>query len=142
MRKWWHGLTAAGALLAALDAALALTVAGLRAATLHTHGQPSSSAANSRRLPLRFGPGGVFKVALFVDLHYGEDAWTDWGPAQDVASDRVMAAENPGPCRCQCFVSLSSRVLLPFSHSTQIPLSSLQRRGILNQTSWCTSATW
>jgi hypothetical protein len=44
----------------------------------------------------------VFKVALFVDLHYGEDAWTDWGPAQDAASDRVMAAvldaENPGVC--------------------------------------------
>ncbi|CAD6228269.1 unnamed protein product [Miscanthus lutarioriparius] len=99
MRKWWHGLAAAGALLAALAAALALTVAGLRPATLHTHGQPSSSAADSRRPPLRFGPGGVFKVALFVDLHYGEDAWTDWGPAQDAASDRVMAAvldaENP-----------------------------------------------
>jgi hypothetical protein len=41
-------------------------------------------------------------VALFADLHYGEDAWTDWGPAQDAASDRVMAAvldvENPGAC--------------------------------------------
>ena len=143
MRKWWHGLATAGALLAA---ALALTVAGLRPATLHSHGQPSSSAVDSRQPLLRFGPGGVFKVALFADLHYGEDAWTDWGPAQDAASDRVMAAvldaENPGPCRCRCFVSLSSRVLLPFSHSTQIPLSSLQRRGILNQTSWCTSATW
>jgi len=31
-------------------------------------------------------------VALFADLHYGEDAWTDWGPAQDAGSDRVMAA--------------------------------------------------
>lgn len=38
-------------------------------------------------------------MALFADLHYGEDAWTDWGSAQDAASDRVMAAvldvENP-----------------------------------------------
>ena len=131
MRKWWRGLAPAVVVLLA-----ALAVAGLRPATEHGQGRPQ----------LRFGPGGVFRVALFADLHYGEDAWTDWGTAQDVASDRVMAAvldaENPGPCRCRCFVSLSSRVLLPFSHSTQISLSSLPRRGILNQTSWCTSATW
>jgi hypothetical protein len=41
-----------------------------------------------------------FKIALFADLHYGENAWTDWGPAQDVNSDHVMStvldSENPG----------------------------------------------
>uniref|UniRef100_A0ACD5XFX3 Uncharacterized protein n=1 Tax=Avena sativa TaxID=4498 RepID=A0ACD5XFX3_AVESA len=42
--------------------------------------------------PLRFTPDGRFKVALFADLHYGENAWTDWGSAQDDGSDRVMAA--------------------------------------------------
>ncbi|KAK9154768.1 hypothetical protein Sjap_002248 [Stephania japonica] len=31
-----------------------------------------------------------FKIALFADLHYGEDAWTAWGPLQDVGSTRVM----------------------------------------------------
>jgi hypothetical protein len=50
--------------------------------------------------PLRFALGGRFKVALFADLHYGENAWTDWVPAQDAASNRVMAtvldAEKPG----------------------------------------------
>ncbi|OQU88186.1 probable inactive purple acid phosphatase 16 [Sorghum bicolor] len=84
MRKWSHGLAPASVVLLA-----ALTVAGLRPATAHAHGRP----------PLRFGPAGVFKVALFADLHYGENAWTDWGPAQDAKSDRVMAAvldaENP-----------------------------------------------
>ncbi|XP_023156433.1 uncharacterized protein [Zea mays] len=84
--KWWRSL--APALLAA---ALAITVAALRPATEH--------ADAKGRPPLWFWPGGVFKVALFADLHYGEDAWTDWGPAQDAASDRVMAAvldaENP-----------------------------------------------
>ncbi|XP_034596511.1 probable inactive purple acid phosphatase 16 isoform X2 [Setaria viridis] len=89
MRWWqWHSLAAAGALLATLAAALALTVAGLR-----------PTATERGRPPLRFGSGGSFKVALFADLHYGEDAWTDWGPAQDAGSDRVMAAvlhaENP-----------------------------------------------
>ncbi|CAO1940893.1 unnamed protein product [Urochloa humidicola] len=97
--RWWHSLAAAGALLAALAAALALTVVGLRPTTAE-RGHPSAAAdADGRRPPLRFGSGGSFKVALFADLHYGEDAWTDWGPAQDDGSDRVMAAvlqaENP-----------------------------------------------
>ncbi|XP_074557835.1 putative inactive purple acid phosphatase 16 isoform X2 [Curcuma longa] len=43
--------------------------------------------------PLRFSAdGSPFKIALFADLHYGENAWTDWGPAQDDNSDRVMSA--------------------------------------------------
>jgi hypothetical protein len=41
--------------------------------------------------PLRMVSGSGFKIALFADLHYGENAWTDWGPAQDVKSDRVMS---------------------------------------------------
>ncbi|XP_019426789.1 PREDICTED: probable inactive purple acid phosphatase 16 isoform X2 [Lupinus angustifolius] len=31
-----------------------------------------------------------FKIALFADLHFGENAWTDWGPLQDVKSIMVM----------------------------------------------------
>ncbi|XP_048225974.1 probable inactive purple acid phosphatase 16 isoform X2 [Ricinus communis] len=34
---------------------------------------------------------GTFKIALFADLHFGEDAWTDWGPQQDVNSVKVMS---------------------------------------------------
>lgn len=49
---------------------------------------------------LRFNGGGSFKVALFADLHFGEDAWTDWGPQQDVNSIKVMSTvldlETPG----------------------------------------------
>ncbi|KAK9922165.1 hypothetical protein M0R45_030645 [Rubus argutus] len=44
-------------------------------------------------------PGQPFRIALFADLHFGEDAWTDWGPLQDVNSVRVMStvldAETP-----------------------------------------------
>ncbi|KAF5177681.1 Phosphoesterase [Thalictrum thalictroides] len=40
---------------------------------------------------LQLSSNGSFKIALFADLHYGEDAWTDWGPIQDVNSDRVMS---------------------------------------------------
>ena len=39
-------------------------------------------------------------MALFADLHFGEDAWTDWGPQQDVNSIKVMSSvldsETPG----------------------------------------------
>lgn len=49
----------------------------------------------------------AFRIAVFADLHYGENAWTDWGPLQDQNSDRVMAnvlnMENPGDT---CFVFL------------------------------------
>ncbi|XP_068342170.1 probable inactive purple acid phosphatase 16 isoform X2 [Pyrus communis] len=33
-----------------------------------------------------------FKIALFADLHFGEDAWTHWGPLQDVKSIKVMSS--------------------------------------------------
>lgn len=53
-----------------------------------------------REKPLCFSKESAFKIALFADLHYGENAWTDWGPAQDVNSDRVMSTvldqETPG----------------------------------------------
>ncbi|PWA75418.1 purple acid phosphatase 16 [Artemisia annua] len=37
------------------------------------------------------GEGSSFKVVLFADLHFGENAWTDWGPKQDVKSVKVMS---------------------------------------------------
>ncbi|XP_057506193.1 probable inactive purple acid phosphatase 16 isoform X1 [Actinidia eriantha] len=40
---------------------------------------------------LRLAPGAPFKIALFADLHFGENAWTDWGPRQDVNSLKVMS---------------------------------------------------
>ncbi|KAA0053825.1 putative inactive purple acid phosphatase 16 isoform X1 [Cucumis melo var. makuwa] len=49
---------------------------------------------------LRFRSGSPsFNIALFADLHFGEDAWTDWGPLQDANSSRlistVLSYENP-----------------------------------------------
>lgn len=45
-------------------------------------------------------PASPFKIALFSDLHFGENAWSDWGPRQDVNSVRVMSVvldrELPG----------------------------------------------
>ncbi|PON64541.1 Phosphoesterase [Trema orientale] len=40
---------------------------------------------------LQSRPGAPFKIALFADLHFGENAWSDWGPRQDVNSIRVMS---------------------------------------------------
>ncbi|XP_052211572.1 probable inactive purple acid phosphatase 16 [Diospyros lotus] len=49
---------------------------------------------------LHIPPGRTtFKIALFADLHFGEDAWTGWGPQQDLNSLTVMSTvldeENP-----------------------------------------------
>jgi DNA repair exonuclease SbcCD nuclease subunit len=41
---------------------------------------------------LRVREGSPFKIAIFADLHFGEDTWTDWGPGQDVNSVNVMSA--------------------------------------------------
>ncbi|KAJ3111845.1 hypothetical protein HDU96_005297 [Phlyctochytrium bullatum] len=53
----------------------------------------------NRPEPLRFKPDGKFRIVQFTDLHFGENAWEDWGPEQDVNSTRVMKsvleAEKP-----------------------------------------------
>ncbi|OHE94071.1 calcineurin-like phosphoesterase [Colletotrichum orchidophilum] len=33
--------------------------------------------------PLSFSKDGNFKISIFEDLHFGEDAWETWGPAAD-----------------------------------------------------------
>lgn len=39
---------------------------------------------------LTFRSNGTFKITVFSDLHYGENAWDVWGPQQDVNSTRLM----------------------------------------------------
>ncbi|KAI1798381.1 Metallo-dependent phosphatase [Ganoderma leucocontextum] len=41
---------------------------------------------------LTFRKDGTFKIAVFSDLHYGENPWDDWGPQQDFNSTRLMNA--------------------------------------------------
>ncbi|KAK3446625.1 hypothetical protein EUGRSUZ_A02300 [Eucalyptus grandis] len=43
------------------------------------------------RASLPAKPGSPFKIALFADLHFGENAWSDWGPSHDVSSVNVMS---------------------------------------------------
>ncbi|KAM3415051.1 hypothetical protein BST61_g10186 [Cercospora zeina] len=40
--------------------------------------------------PLRFTEEGTFQIAVFADLHFGENAWDQWGPQQDVNTQRIM----------------------------------------------------
>jgi len=58
----------------------------------------SVRGAAERQILMR--DGAAFKIGLFADLHFGEDAWTDWGPRQDINSINVMNSvlhrENPG----------------------------------------------
>ncbi|KAI4300832.1 hypothetical protein L6164_034164 [Bauhinia variegata] len=39
---------------------------------------------------LQMPAGAPLRIALFADLHFGENAWTQWGPLQDVNSIKVM----------------------------------------------------
>nr|GLL47497.1 probable inactive purple acid phosphatase 16 isoform X1 [Ipomoea trifida] len=55
---------------------------------VHSHGFQSNLIHKSR---LQIRSGSPFKMALFADLHFGEDAWTDWGPRQDINSVKVMS---------------------------------------------------
>ncbi|TKA25886.1 hypothetical protein B0A50_05641 [Salinomyces thailandicus] len=40
--------------------------------------------------PLRFTSDGTFQISIFEDLHFGENAWDEWGPQQDIDSVTVM----------------------------------------------------
>jgi hypothetical protein len=40
--------------------------------------------------PLAFSKNGSFQIAVFEDLHFGENYWEDWGPKQDVNTELVI----------------------------------------------------
>ncbi|TRX88030.1 hypothetical protein FHL15_011085 [Xylaria flabelliformis] len=50
--------------------------------------------------PLTFRADGTFQVAIFEDLHFGENAWDQWGPQQDINSvkviNEILDKESPG----------------------------------------------
>lgn len=53
----------------------------------------SSQAPLSRcnhSAPLKFKPDGTFQLSIFEDLHFGENAWDQWGPQQDINSVQVL----------------------------------------------------
>lgn len=63
---------------------------------------------------LQFSGSSSFRIAIFADLHYGENAWDDWGPKQDVKSDRVQSSvldnEKPGDTSMKTSLRKSRRV--------------------------------
>ena len=56
-------------------------------------------AAKMGHAELRFRENRRFKVVQFADLHFGENAWSTWGPEQDVKSlgvmDSILTEEQP-----------------------------------------------
>ncbi|KAF7547522.1 hypothetical protein G7Z17_g7689 [Cylindrodendrum hubeiense] len=40
--------------------------------------------------PLKFKADGTFQLSIFEDLHFGENAWDQWGPQQDINSVQVI----------------------------------------------------
>ncbi|KAK0713948.1 Metallo-dependent phosphatase-like protein [Lasiosphaeria miniovina] len=49
-----------------------------------------TSISGAQTGPLAFDSDGLFRISIFEDLHFGENAWEAWGPRQDVYSVRVM----------------------------------------------------
>lgn len=65
------------------------------------HEEPGTASLRTLRQCVGEGEqGSTFKIAIFSDLHFGENPWTRWGPRQDVKSIRVMSSvldqETPG----------------------------------------------
>ncbi|KAI4860560.1 Metallo-dependent phosphatase [Hypoxylon rubiginosum] len=50
--------------------------------------------------PLTLKSDGTFQISIFEDLHFGENAWDQWGPQQDINSvkviNEILDAESPG----------------------------------------------
>ncbi|KZL84508.1 calcineurin-like phosphoesterase [Colletotrichum incanum] len=46
--------------------------------------------ANKISGPLSFGNDDTFKISIFEDLHFGENAWEAWGPAADIKTVGVI----------------------------------------------------
>ncbi|KAJ4972423.1 hypothetical protein NE237_005522 [Protea cynaroides] len=57
----------------------------------HESPEKTSTHGTTDPKPLQFSSSSSFKIALFADLHFGENAWTNWGPWQDINSLRVMS---------------------------------------------------
>ncbi|KAI1340961.1 Metallo-dependent phosphatase [Xylariaceae sp. FL0016] len=60
---------------------------------------PSLDPNTSPLGPLTFKSDGTFHISVFEDLHFGENAWDQWGPQQDINSveviNKVLEAETP-----------------------------------------------
>src|SRR6201996_3507048 len=88
------GLKAASCLMFSLLATIAFSIFTLLFATLGSGSDaqaslsPLSSATVEGR-SLDLGPSNTFKLAIFSDLHFGEEEH-GWGIEQDVKSTRVM----------------------------------------------------
>ncbi|KAI6370113.1 hypothetical protein MCOR25_004281 [Pyricularia grisea] len=53
----------------------------------------SAEAVSKKELtndPLKFNKDGTFHISIFGDLHFGENAWDQWGPQQDIHSVKVI----------------------------------------------------
>ncbi|CAH9100746.1 unnamed protein product [Cuscuta europaea] len=67
---------------------------------VHSHDPRSNTRHFRRKITMPTEPvdslqvpaSSPFKIALFADLHFGENAWTEWGPQQDLKSVKVMSA--------------------------------------------------
>ncbi|VFQ92138.1 unnamed protein product [Cuscuta campestris] len=58
---------------------------------LHRSRREITAARPERIGSIQVPPGFPFKIALFADLHFGENSWTAWGPQQDIKSVGVMS---------------------------------------------------
>jgi hypothetical protein len=69
--------------------ALLITVS-FTALTFSAPLQVARDGASSLTAPLRFTSSGTFQISIFEDLRFGENAWDQWGPQQDINSVKVI----------------------------------------------------
>ncbi|CAN4089848.1 unnamed protein product [Withania somnifera] len=58
---------------------------------VHSSNSPLDQRELQRKIFIRPPSGSSFKIAIFADLHFGENSWTEWGPGQDVNSIKVIS---------------------------------------------------
>lgn len=78
--------------------------------------QTSSAIRFKLERQITMRAGAPLKVALFSDLHFGEDAWTNWGPLQDVNSIKVMNTVLDDECPGQKVMNMMSVGFMWYYH--------------------------
>ncbi|KAI1360292.1 Metallo-dependent phosphatase-like protein [Xylaria arbuscula] len=70
----------------------------LKAST--TANRYSASSQSNHFGPLTLRSDGTFQISVLEDLHFGENAWDQWGPQQDINSvkviNKIFDKESPG----------------------------------------------
>ncbi|KAI1180471.1 Metallo-dependent phosphatase-like protein [Nemania sp. FL0916] len=79
---------------------IAGATSALFAASVQASPLANTYPTGSSLAPLTLEADGTFQVSVLEDLHFGENAWDQWGPQQDINSvkvlNKIFDKETPG----------------------------------------------